>query len=177
MRFLFAIESRPSSRRKISFSHFWKKVIISVFHLTYENFDTTRKDSSKNITALIAEIQRQISSRVSDPSIEHYLNTYGYLPLWVLNNILTLGTISKFYSLMKQNERQTISKIFRLSDNELESILTYVSSVRNFNAHGNRLFCYRSKRPLCNTRLHSQMGIERNLSGEYICGKRDLFSY
>ena len=38
--------------------------------------------------------------------------TYGYLPLWVLNNILTLGTISKFYSLMKQNERQTISKIF-----------------------------------------------------------------
>ncbi len=97
--------------------------------------------------------------------------------MWVLNNILTLGTISKFYSLMKQNERQTISKIFRLSDNELESILTYVSSVRNFNAHGNRLFCYRSKRPLCNTRLHSQMGIERNLSGEYICGKRDLFSY
>lgn len=146
-------------------------------YLTYENFDTTRRDSSKNITALIAEIQRQISSRVSDPSIEHYLNTYGYLPLWVLNNILTLGTISKFYSLMKQNERQTISKIFRLSDNELESILTYVSSVRNFSAHGNRLFCYRSKRPLCNTRLHSQMGIERNLSGEYICGKRDLFSY
>ena len=78
---------------------------------------------------------------------------------------------------MKQNERRTISKIFRLSDNELESILTYVSSVRNFNAHGNRLFCYRSKRPLCNTRLHSQMGIERNLSDEYICGKRDLFSY
>ena len=145
-------------------------------YLTYENFDTTRKDSSKNITALIAEIQRQISSRVSDPSIEHYLNTYGYLPLWVLNNILTLGTISKFYSLMKQNERQTISKIFRLSDNELESILTYVSSVRNLSAHGNRLFCYRSKRPLCNTRLHSQMGIERNLSGEYICGKRDLFA-
>lgn len=102
--------------------------------------------------------------------------TYGYLPLWVLNNILTLGTISKFYSLMKQNERQTISKIFRLSDNELESILTYVSSVRNFSTHGNRLFCYRSKRPLCNTRLHSQMGIERNLSGEYICGKRDLFA-
>ncbi len=145
-------------------------------YLTYENFDTTRRDSSKNITALIAEIQRQISSRVSDPSIEHYLNTYGYLPLWVLNNILTLGTISKFYSLMKQNERQTISKIFHLSDNELESILTYVSSVRNFSAHGNRLFCYRSKRPLCNTRLHSQMGIERNLSGEYICGKRDLFA-
>ena len=103
--------------------------------------------------------------------------TYGYLPLWVLNNILTLGTISKFYSLMKQNERQTISKIFRLSDNELESILTYVSSVRNFNAHGNRFFCYRSKRPLCNTRLNSQMGIERNLSDEYISGKRDLFSY
>lgn len=84
------------------------------YYLIYKNFDTNRKDANKNITGLIAELQKQISSRASDPSIAHYLQKYGYVPLWVLNNILTLGTISKFYSLMQQKERQEISKTFQL---------------------------------------------------------------
>lgn len=145
-------------------------------YLKYNNFDTSRKDANKNITSLIAEIQRQIAGRASDPSIAHYLSNYGYIPLWVLNNILTLGTISKFYSLMQQKERQEISKTFRLADNELENILTYLSSIRNFCAHGNRLYCYRSKRPLINTDLHKGMQLEKTKNGEYMNGKRDLFA-
>ena len=140
------------------------------YYLIYKNFDTNRKDANKNITGLIAELQKQISSRASDPSIAHYLQKYGYVPLWVLNNILTLGTISKFYSLMQQKERQEISKTFRLSDNELESILTYISSIRNFCAHGNRLYCFRNKRPLCDTQLHALMGLDRTSKGEYVYG-------
>ena len=146
------------------------------YYLIYKNFDTNRKDANKNITGLIAELQKQISSRASDPSIAHYLQKYGYVPLWVLNNILTLGTISKFYSLMQQKERQEISKTFRLSDNELESILTYISSIRNFCAHGNRLYCFRNKRPLCDTQLHALMNLDRTSKGEYVYGKRDLFA-
>lgn len=145
-------------------------------YLTYDNFDTTKKDANKNITSLIAEIQRQIAGRASDPSISHYLRNYGYIPLWVLNNILTLGTISKFYSLMQQKERQEIAKTFHLSDKELENILTYISSIRNFCAHGNRLYCYRSKRPLFDTSLHEKMRLKKAEKGEYICGKRDLFA-
>lgn len=145
-------------------------------YLNYTNFDILRKDASKNITALISEIQRQIASRVTDPSISHYLKEYGYVPLWVLNNILTLGTISKFYSLMKQDERQEIAKVFKMQDSVLESALTYISSVRNFCAHGNRLYCYRSKRPLCNTDLHKQMNILKSKTNEYVNGKRDLFA-
>lgn len=145
-------------------------------YLTYTNFDVSRRDASKNITGLIAEVQRQISGRVNDPSISHYLKKYGYIPLWVLNNILTMGTISKFYSVMQQKERQMISKTFHLSDIELENILTYVSSIRNFCAHGNRLYCYRSKRPLRDTNLHQKMNIDKTPSNEYVCGKRDLFA-
>lgn len=157
-------------------AYYFPQMHPETHYLTYDNFDTSRKDANKNITALIAEIQRQVAGRVSDPSISHYLNNYGYIPLWVLNNILTLGTISKFYSLMQQKERQEISKIFHLSDNELEIILTYISSIRNFCAHGNRLYCYRSKRPLCDTTLHQSMQIPKTDKGEYAYGKRDLFS-
>lgn len=145
-------------------------------YLIYTNFDTAKRDSSKNITALFAEIQRQISSRYSDPSISHYLKNYGYIPLWVLNNILTLGTISKFYSLMKQPERQEISRIFHFSDNELESALFYLSKIRNFCAHGNRLYCFRSKTPIFTTELHTSLAIPVDEHGEYLFGKRDLFA-
>lgn len=144
--------------------------------LIYSNFNTSLSGSNTKITSLIAEIQRQISSRSTDPSIAHYLNKHGYIPLWVLNNILTLGTISKFYSLMLVNERQKISRHFGIMDNELENLLLYISSIRNFCAHGNRLYCFRTKHPLINARYHVDLRIPTSPSGEYIYGKRDLFA-
>lgn len=144
--------------------------------LVYGNFNTSLRDSNTKITALIAEIQRQLASRSTDPSIAHYLNKHGYVPLWVLNNILTLGTISKFYSLMLTNERQSVSRNFGIMDNELENFLLYISSIRNFCAHGNRLYCFKTKHPLANTSYHASLGIPANNSGEFTCGKRDLFA-
>ncbi|OUP80882.1 UNVERIFIED_ORG: hypothetical protein B5F06_15860 [Lacrimispora saccharolytica] len=91
-------------------------------------------------------------------------------------NVLTLGTISKFYSLMKTPERQAVSKTFGILDNELESELMYLSSVRNFCAHGNRLYCYRTKNPLIDTPFHSFLSIAKNEKNEYMQGKRDLFA-
>lgn len=145
-------------------------------YLIYSNFDMAKRDSDKNITFLISEIQRQIANRYSDPSISHYLKSYGYIPLWVLNNILTLGTISKFYSLMKQKERQEISKIFHVSDAELESFLFYLSKVRNFCAHGNRLYCFKSKSPIATVDLHASLDMAKNANEQYIQGKNDLFA-
>lgn len=145
-------------------------------YLIYTNFNTALKDSEAKITNLIAEIQRQTASRSSDPSISHYLKIHGYIPLWVLNNILTLGTISKFYSLMLPSERQSVSRQFKMMDNELENALLYISTVRNFCAHGNRLYCFRTKSPLSTTKFHAALGIPQNSNGEYLNGKRDLFA-
>lgn len=144
--------------------------------LIYDNFNTDLKDSYKQIPGLIANIQTQIASRTSDPSIQHYLKEYGYIPLWVLNNILTFGTISKFYRLMKTKEKQCVSKHFHILDNELENCLYYLSSVRNFCAHDNRLYCYRSNIPLINTKYHQSLDLPCSSSGEYLYGKRDLFA-
>jgi abortive infection bacteriophage resistance protein len=145
-------------------------------YLVYTNFNTALRDSESKITKLIADIQQQIASRSSDPSISHYLKEHGYIPLWVLNNILTLGTISKFYSLMLPSERQNVSRSFQLMDNELENALLYISSIRNFCAHGNRLYCFRSAKPLINTKYHVALKIEKTANGEFLHGKRDLFA-
>lgn len=172
LRYILPLETNIKSL----IAYYFPQMHPETHYLIYTNFDTLKKDANKNITSLIAEVQKQISSRSSDPSISHYLKNYGYVPLWVLNNILTFGTISKFYSLMQQKERQEISKTFHLTDKELENILTYVSSIRNFCAHGNRLFCFRNKRPLTDTFLHQSMDLPKTEKGEYLYGKRDLFA-
>lgn len=78
---------------------------------------------------------------------------------------------------MNQKERQEVSKIFKIQDNELENILMYITPVRNFCAHNNRLYCYRTKRPLTDMPIHDKLGIPKNAAnGEYSYGKRDLFA-
>lgn len=161
-----------------------KSIIAYVFsqqyghdnYMLYNNFNTARKGAEANITSVIADFQRQLASRASDPSIAHYLKTYGYVPLWVLNNILTLGQISKFYSIMKQQDRQNVSRVFHIQDNQLENILFYLSSVRNFCAHGNRLYCFRTKRPLADMPVHKSLNIPCGDGKEHDYGKRDLYA-
>lgn len=145
-------------------------------YLLTSNFNDSSKSTVKQVVALIAELHRQTASNANDPAIEHYLSDHGYIPLWVLNNVLTFGSISKFYSLMKQPERQRIAKIFGVNDKEFESFLFYLSKVRNFCAHGNRLYCYRSRNPIADTPIHASLGIPMTPKHEYSYGKRDLFA-
>ena len=174
LKYILVVESNLKSLIAYSFSqaHGHENYLI------YTNFNTNMRDANKYIMEVIADIQKQLSYHTGDPCISHYLKNYGYVPLWVLNSILTLGTMSKFYKIMKQPERQNVSKPFKLMDNELENILMYITPIRNFCAHNNRLYCYRTKNPLTDTKIHATLNIPRLEEGkhEYAYGKRDLFA-
>jgi len=144
-------------------------------YLKYNNFNTDLKKAESIIPNVFSEIHRQISYRDSDPCINHYLSQYGFIPMWVLNNILTLGTISKLYSIMKPADRQMVSRVFSIQDVTMENFLLYLTDIRNISAHGNRLYCSRRKRPLINTPIHNSLGLPSG-AGEYLNGKRDLFA-
>ena len=62
-----------------------------------------------------------------------------------MTKILTFGVISRYYGLLKQNDRQDISKYFKISDKLLKQILANLTMIRNISAHSDRLFCYRNK--------------------------------
>ena len=143
-------------------------------YLRLSNFNDTTDPF--NIMSLIAEVQKQISGRSTDPSVRHYLTKHGYIPLWVLMNILTFGTMSKFYSLMKQSDKQAVSRQFGISESEMESFLLYLSNIRNMAAHGNRLYCFRNRKPLRDTNEHIRLHIPKTESDEYKYAKRDLFA-
>ena len=175
LKYILIIETNIKSYISYSFT----KCHTDENYLIYSNFDTSKREAEKNITSLISEFQRQIASRYSDPCISHYLREYGYVPLWVLNNVLTLGNISKFYSNMKQPERQDVAKHYGIPDDVLESALFYLSKIRNFCAHDNRLYCFRNTTPYTNTKLHDTLNIpktDKNGNHEYSYGKRDLFA-
>ncbi len=72
-------------------------------YLIPENFNNSNKNKEL-ILKFINDINLEISHQYknSNKMIIHYLDTYKYIPLWVLIRILSFGKVSKFYSFMKQ---------------------------------------------------------------------------
>ena len=115
-------------------------------YLNINNFNLKENNSNlEHIKKLIEEIKNEIDKgNGKHDAITHYTSKYGFVPPWVVTKILSLGTISKFYGLMKQQDRQEISKLFSINDRMLRNILGNLTSVRNIAAHDDRLYTYRS---------------------------------
>ena len=113
-------------------------------YLKKKNFDEYADlDSIKQI---IFDIEKEIKQNYGKHSaITHYKDEYGFIPPFVIVKIMTLGEISRYYGLLKQDDRQKISKYFKLPDKILKQILLNVTLVRNFSAHNNRLYTFHSK--------------------------------
>lgn len=77
-------------------------------YLNINNFDLRDDNSNlEHIEKLIEEIKNEIDEgNGKHDAITHYMSKYGFVPPWVVTKILSLGTISKFYGLMKQQDRQ-----------------------------------------------------------------------
>jgi len=67
-------------------------------------------------------------------------NILRLLPLWVLVNTLTIGTISVFYSHLEQQDQNNIGRFFSLKPDELKTILQVLTLYRNACAHDERLY-------------------------------------
>ena len=77
------------------------------------------------------------------PYIKHYRHTHKNVPLWVLINAVTFGTLSKFYSFMTFDLKTKVSKNFdSVNERQLEQFLIVITKFRNVCAHNERLFSY-----------------------------------
>ena len=113
-------------------------------YLVKENFEDTIDE--KIIIKLIKVIEDEIiKQNGKHDAVTHYIAEHGFVPPFVLTKILTLGELSRFYSILKQSDRQNISKNFKLSDKLLKQIITNMTIIRNICAHNDRLFSFRSK--------------------------------
>ena len=113
-------------------------------YLVKENFDDTVNETT--ITESINVIEEEINKQNGKhEAVTHYIDEYGFVPPFVLTKILTLGELSRLYAMLKQSDRQSISKNFKLSDRVLKQIIVNMTMIRNICAHNDRLFSFHSK--------------------------------
>ena len=115
---------------------------VSCFDI-YENNNFVNKEKKQkrlhDIQFLIAKLNSDISTGINNkPYIKHYMMKYGFVPLWVLINAISFGTLCNFLELMKQQERVTIAKHFGISEKELIQYVKLLVYFRNICAHDDR---------------------------------------
>lgn len=113
----------------------------------YININNLDESANKLIKdKIINKIDEEIKRNYNTHSaITHYKDKYGFIPPFILFKILSLGVTSSLYGLLKQSDRQQISKYFKISDKLLKQILKNLTSIRNICAHNERLYCFRDK--------------------------------
>lgn len=113
-------------------------------YLDISNFDS--KADVQKINELISRMQKEVNDNYGKHNaITHYLDKYGYIPPFVLVKIISFGQMSRYYGLLKQIDRQNISKYFNIKHKLLKQILINLTLIRNHSAHSNRLFTFHSK--------------------------------
>ncbi|TCK98169.1 abortive infection bacteriophage resistance protein [Natranaerovirga hydrolytica] len=146
-------------------------------YLTLSNFELGSDKKLEAVSQLIASIQNDIARNIcKNLSIKHYMEIYGYIPFWVLVNILTFGTISKFYGLMKLSDRQKVASRYNISEKSLRSYIKLIALFRNICAHEERFYNFKaSSRDISYNALHSHLNIQK-INGRYIYGLNDVFA-
>ena len=144
-------------------------------YLNPKNF-TQDKSKTKRVKDLIDKMKRQIRINASSHNATvHYINNYGYIPLWVLVKVLSFGIVCELYTILKREDQLEIAEVFNTTPEVLEDILVILSNYRNLCAHEDIVFEHRTERVIPDTKYHEIMNIPK-MDGEYIYGKNDLFA-
>ncbi len=145
------------------------------FYLDENNFSIYPKYRA-DVKRLIGELDKLANHNSDYAYINHHRNTYNNVPLWVVFNGITFGTLSKFYTLMTQDLQFKVSREFNnLSEKQIGRILSVVTKFRNVCAHNERLFSYKTKNIIPNLSAHESLNIQQRGS-TYDKGVRDLFA-
>ena len=143
-------------------------------YLLKTNYNYVQKHQ-QGIDRLVHELQK-LTLTTQHSYIAYQQNTYHNVPLWVLVNALTFGTLSKMYFFFPFDLQSKVSKNFaHVNEKQLGQFLAVMTKFRNVCAHNERLFSYRSKDAIPDMELHAKLGIPKG-RGLYQCGKNDLFA-
>ena len=144
-------------------------------YLRPQNYNQS-SDKKRQVEDLLRKMKRQI--RVNGGQHEatkHYINNYGYVPLWVVVKVLSFGITSELFTIMKYSDQKEIADSFGVSVDNLLIFLPVLSNYRNLCAHEDILFEHHTQKVIPDNKYHSSLNIPM-VDDEYIYGKGDLFS-
>ena len=144
-------------------------------YLNAKNFVNDRK-RKKQIDDLLRKMKRQIRINGGQHQATlHYLQKYGYVPLWIAVKVLSFGIVSELYQILKPEDQVSIAKDFHVDKEQLLVYFPILANFRNLCAHEDILFDHKAQRDIEDTKYHELLEI-RKVNDEYIYGKRDLFA-
>lgn len=145
-------------------------------YLDVNHYRYTGKNIPK-VNKLVAKLTQTITAPDSQYEyIKHYVSKNHNVPLWVLLNTVTFGTLSKMYMFLPQDLQQKVSINFSsVNESQLGKFLSILSKYRNVCAHNERLFSHIVPESIPDMLLHKKLAIPKK-GAQYKYGKSDLFS-
>lgn len=144
-------------------------------YLVPKNF-TANKEKARQVADILKKMKRQINLNATQHSAtSHYVNNYGYIPLWVLVKVLSFGIVGELYSILKKEDQLGIADIYQLDADTLLNYLTMLSNYRNLCAHEDILYSNKTQRYINDNKYHKLLNIPI-MDDEYIYGKNDVFA-
>ena len=144
-------------------------------YLNINNFDRS-KEKNRQINDLLRKLKRQIRiNGYQHQATSHYINNYGYIPMWVGVKVLSFGLMSELFTILKSEDRKEISDYYNLSPEKIENYMSILANYRNLCAHEDILFNHVAQKTIADTTFHLQLGIPK-VDDEYIYGKHDIFA-
>lgn len=162
---------------KAVIAHEFSKLYGHDNYLKLDNFDSS-PGKIKQVLETIGRIQNALAHQMGkSKEITHYMSSYGYVPLWVLVNILTLGEMSYFYENMKPHDKNEVARQFNVLPDELAKYIKNLTLARNLCAHDERFYDFKYKGSLAVSKIpkFSLFAIPCP-SGNCAYGTQDAFS-
>jgi abortive infection bacteriophage resistance protein len=144
----------------------------------YLNPDNFAQDAlqSRQVYDVLNKVKRQIRiNGRKHTATMHYIDNYGYIPLWILVKVLSFGIMSEFFGILKDEDQVAITKIYGINPETMMVYLALLSNFRNVCAHEDILYDHRTQRVIPDSIYHIALNIPKNEDG-FIYGKNDLFS-
>lgn len=144
-------------------------------YLDPKNF-TPDNLKTRQVHDILNKMKRQIRiNGKQHTATMHYINHYGYIPLWILVKVLSFGIISELYSILRDEDQQDIAEFYKTTPEALIIYLSILSNFRNLCAHEDILYDHRTQKVIPDTKYHKKLNIEKK-EDTYIYGKNDLFA-
>lgn len=105
-------------------------------------YERTNFDSAKFHLEFLDDKKREVGYNSRSPFIKNFKKNYegGDIPFYALVEVLTFGTLSKFYKNLLPEAKKAIASSYGVNYDYLQSWLESISHVRNICAHYGRLY-------------------------------------
>ena len=131
-------------------------------YLNPHNF-IQKPERKRQVNDLIRKMKRQISVNGKQHSATaHFIDIYGYIPLWVVVKVLSFGIVGELYTILQYQDQKEIADAFHIDTYSLAEYLPILANYRNLCAHED-------------TKYHHLLNIAKDYD-EYVYGKNDLFA-